>query len=220
MDGRIDLERIAEVIRHEGADVVALQEVDRGVTRSGGRDLAAELAVLTGLTHVFSNNFSFQGGEYGNALLSRLPVKRWGNTHYRMLREGEQRGLLAAELEVPGQRLLVMSTHLDFRPDDAERLSNVGEIRAAARRYGEGTVIVCGDFNAVPGSPTHQAMKEDFEDVWESVGTGGGYTYSSAEPRRRIDYIFLRRQGNLVPVNAWVPGSTASDHLPLVVEFR
>jgi endonuclease/exonuclease/phosphatase family metal-dependent hydrolase len=220
MDGRIDLGRIAEVIRREGADIVALQEVDRGVARSGRRDLAAELAELTGLTHVFSNNFSFQGGEYGNALLSRLPVKRWGNTHYRMLREGEQRGLLAVELDVAGQRLVVMSTHLDFRPDDAERLSNVGEIRAVAGQYGEGAVILCGDFNAVPGSPTHVAMKAGFEDVWESVGTGDGHTYSSTEPRRRIDYVFLRRGGNLVPVDAWVPESVASDHLPLVVEFR
>jgi endonuclease/exonuclease/phosphatase family metal-dependent hydrolase len=220
MDGRIDLERIAEIIRNEGVELVALQEVDRGVARSGRRDLAGELASWTGMTCVFSNNYSYQGGEYGNALLSRMPVKRWTNTHYRMLREGEQRGLLQVEVELAGLRLLVMNTHLDYRPQDEERLANVEEIAGVAGRYPRGALIVCGDFNAVPGSSTHEAMKRQFEDAWELAGVGEGFTYSSREPQRRIDYIFYRRRSGLVPVKAWVPSSPASDHLPLVVEFR
>jgi endonuclease/exonuclease/phosphatase family metal-dependent hydrolase len=220
MDGRIDLERIAEVIRREGADVVALQEVDRGVTRSGRRDLAGELAALTGMTCVFSNNFHFQGGEYGNALLTRTTVGGWRNTHYRMLREGEQRGLLWVELEMDGRRLVVMNTHLDFRPDDAERLSNVQEIMVAAGAKEADGLIICGDFNSEPGSPTHDAMKERFEDAWEAVGLGEGFTYSSTEPNRRIDYVFWDRAGKVMPVRAWVSPSLASDHLPLTVEFE
>jgi endonuclease/exonuclease/phosphatase family metal-dependent hydrolase len=220
MDGRIDLERIAELIRREGADVVALQEVDRGVTRSGRRDLAGELAALTGMKHVFSNNFHFQGGEYGNALLTRATVSGWRNTHYRMLREGEQRGLLWVELEMAGRRLVVMNTHLDFRPDDTERLSNVREIMVAGGGIKADGVIICGDFNSVPGSPTHEAMKERFEDVWEAVGVGEGFTYSSTEPNRRIDYVFWDSAGKLMPVRAWISPSLASDHLPLTVEFE
>jgi endonuclease/exonuclease/phosphatase family metal-dependent hydrolase len=131
MDGRVDLERIAEIIRREGADIVALQEVDRGVARTARRDLSGELAALTGMTCVFSNNFHFQGGEYGNALLTRFPVREWRNRHYRMLREGEQRGCWRWSWTW-GRRLVVLNTHLDFRPDDAERLSNVAEIMAAA----------------------------------------------------------------------------------------
>ena len=79
-DGRIDLERIAAVIKEEKADLVALQEVDRGVLRSGKRDLPAELAKLTGMSVFFENNFGYQGGEYGNAILTRLPVLSWRRT--------------------------------------------------------------------------------------------------------------------------------------------
>jgi len=218
MDGRVDLERIAEIIRREGADIVALQEVDRGVARTARRDLAGELAVLTGMTCLFSNNFQFQGGEYGNALLTRFPVREWRNQHYRMLREGEQRGLLEVELDVNGRRLLVLNTHLDFRPDDAERLSNVAEILARTKSSDADAVVVCGDFNSLPESPTHAAMKAAFQDAWEAAGVGDGFTYSSDRPVRRIDYVF--HTPGLAPVRAWVPSSLASDHLPLIVEFR
>src|SRR6185295_11676569 len=87
-DGRVDLLRVAEVVKQEKADIVALQEVDKGVERTKRRDLPAELAALTGMTCVFSNNFHYQGGEYGNAVLTRFPVLRWDNTHYQMLRRG------------------------------------------------------------------------------------------------------------------------------------
>src|SRR6267143_4106500 len=77
LDGKVDLLRIADLIKHESADIVALQEVDKGVERTPRRDFPDELAALTGMTCVFSNNYSYQGGEYGNAVLTRFPVKRW-----------------------------------------------------------------------------------------------------------------------------------------------
>ena len=61
-DGQLDLQRIARVIREAEVDLVALQEVDRGVARTARRDLPAEVAVLTEMSCVFSNNFGYQGG--------------------------------------------------------------------------------------------------------------------------------------------------------------
>src|SRR5678810_85346 len=84
LDGKVDLLRIAELIKREGADIVALQEVDKGTQRTARRDFPEELAALTGMTAVFSNNFAFEGGEYGNAVLTRFPIKRWTNLHYHM----------------------------------------------------------------------------------------------------------------------------------------
>jgi endonuclease/exonuclease/phosphatase family metal-dependent hydrolase len=197
-----------------------LQEVDKGVERTKRRDLPAELAALTGMSCVFSNNFHYQGGEYGNAVLTRFPVFRWNNTHYRMLRPGEQRGLLQLVLDVNDKQLLFMNTHIDYRPDDAERLLNVEEIKRVAQEYSSLPAILCGDFNDAPGSPVHQKMKELLADSWERAGQGDGFSYSSDKPRKRIDYVFLSRDGPLIPLKAWVPQSDASDHLPLVVEFR
>ena len=49
LDGRVDTARIAALIKQERADIVALQEVDKGVRRTALRDLTAELASLTGM---------------------------------------------------------------------------------------------------------------------------------------------------------------------------
>lgn len=219
VDGKFDLERIAGLIKAEQADVVALQEVDRGVARTKKMDLPAELSRLTGMTCLFSNNFHYQGGEYGNALLTRFPVVSQTNLHYRMLHTNEQRGSLLAQLSVGRRNLVVVSTHLDFRPAHEERLENIRQMKEWLRSFGATPIIICGDFNATPGSPTHQAMKEEFKDAWNEISKEPGYTFSSKEPRKRIDYVFFRG-AQLIPVRAWSPSSEASDHLPLVVEFK
>jgi endonuclease/exonuclease/phosphatase family metal-dependent hydrolase len=62
-------------------------------------------------------------------------------------------------------------------------------------------------------------MKEMFVDVWERIGQGDGFSYSTTQPQKRIDYIFLKSDA-LVPVKMWVVKSDASDHLPVVAEVR
>lgn len=219
VDGRLDLERIAGLIRQAGVDLVALQEVDRGVQRTDRRDLPAELASLTGLACVFSNNFHYQGGEYGNALLSRLPISEWTNAHYRMLRDGEQRGLLQAVVTCRGRPLRFFSTHLDYRPDGEERLAHVAAIRAAVEAQPETPAIVAGDFNETPDGGVHRAMTEFLIDAWAEAGVGPGATYPSAKPVRRIDYVFVT-PGWAVVESANVPETRGSDHAPLVVVLR
>jgi endonuclease/exonuclease/phosphatase family metal-dependent hydrolase len=220
MDGHVDLQRIAHVILRENPDLVALQEVDRSVERTDRIDMPAELAALTGMTAIFSNNFHYQGGEYGNAILSRHPVISSHNTHYQMVRSGEQRGLLHAVVAVHGQQLLFLNTHLDYRPDDTERLSNIEEIFELLDLHPALPTVIAGDFNDLPGSRTHQTMTRHLIDAWERVGTDDGFTIPSGAPNRRIDYIFVHPVHGPAPRSAWVPRSTASDHLPLVVEFE
>jgi endonuclease/exonuclease/phosphatase family metal-dependent hydrolase len=222
LDGIEDLQRIAAVIQREHADIVALQEVDKGVLRTERRDLPAELAVLTGMTCVFSNNFHYQGGEYGNAVLTRFPVLNATNSHYQMLRTNEQRGIQQLTLEVHGRALVVMNTHVDPRRDDAERLLNAQEIRALVAQNGGTPLVLCGDFNDTPGSRVYQQLGTMFDDAWEVAGQGQGWTYSADQPRKRIDYVWLSKNGDLRPIKAYIPTSDASDHLPLVVllQFR
>ena len=220
LDGKVDLLRISDVIKREQADIVALQEVDKGVARTARRDLPAELAALTGMTCVFSNNFHYQGGEYGNAVPTRFPIVRWTDAHYKMIRSGEQRGLLQLTLRVHGRELVFMNTHIDYRPDDTERLMNVAEIQGLLAKYQGRPIILAGDFNDNPGSRTHVKMKEQFEDTWELIGQGEGFTYPTEAPRKRIDYLWLSKDKSVVPLRAWVPDADASDHRPLVAEVR
>ncbi|HMO66458.1 MAG TPA: endonuclease/exonuclease/phosphatase family protein [Verrucomicrobiota bacterium] len=220
MDDRVDLTRIAAVIRDARADVVLLQEVDRGTQRTDRRDLAAELAALTGMHAVFSRNIPHQGGEYGNATLSRFPVVAWTNLHFRMLRPGEQRGLLQVTAEVPGHgRVQFWNTHIDYRPDDAERLGNVTEINALLARTTE-PVILGGDFNDTPGSRVHAALGGRWQDAWPAAGEGDGFTIPAERPAKRIDWILTPHGSPWRAVRAWVPETEASDHRPVVVEFR
>lgn len=218
IDGKLDLERIARLITEAKADLVGLQEVDRGIPRSGKRDLAAELAKLTGMHAIFERNIVYQGGDYGNAILSRFPIRRSRNTHYRMLRAGEQRGLLQAVVDVGGRELLFLNTHIDFRPDDSERLLNVDEMRGVIERE-KLPVILLGDFNSVPGSATHTKLKSFLVDAWEVAGRGDGFTIPVKKPSKRIDYIFVSGS-TIEPVRMEVLHSIASDHLPVVAELR
>jgi endonuclease/exonuclease/phosphatase family metal-dependent hydrolase len=220
LDGKVDLARIAAVVRDSGADVVALQEVDRGTRRTDRRDLAAEIGELCGMEAVFGANLAFEGGSYGNALLTRLPIVWQRNRHYRMLREGEQRGVLQVGLRVGERELAVLVTHIDHRPDDEERLANLVELEAVVGELGTPHVLLCGDFNDVPGSRTHAAARRGFTDAWLGVGAGAGDTYPAGGPQKRIDWVLLRDAERLAPLRAWVVPTEASDHLPLVVDLH
>jgi endonuclease/exonuclease/phosphatase family metal-dependent hydrolase len=219
-DGKVDLLRTAEAINREKPDIVALEEVDRGVARTDRRDLPAELAALTGMTSYFSNNFDFQGGEYGNAVLTRLPILQETNSHYHMIRPKEQRGIIQLVLDAHGRKIVFMTTHIDYRQDDTERLKNVDEIHKLIEQYAGLPIFICGDFNDFPSSRVHQKMKEKLSDTWEMVGQGDGLTYSSIKPHGRIDYIWISPDTSIVPLKAWVPQTQASDHFPLVGEFQ
>ncbi len=219
LDKKLDLERIAKLILDAKADVVGLQEVDRGVERTQKRDLPAELAKLTGMHVHFENNFPYQGGEYGNAVLSRFPIKRAKNTHYKMLREGEQRGVLQLVLDVHGREVLFLNTHIDYRKDDAERLLNVNELKAIVAAASAMPVIMVGDFNATPESQTIANIKAFITDAWDLVGKGNGFTISVRKPNKRIDYIWITK-GTIEPLRMEVLHSEASDHLPLIGELR
>lgn len=229
VDGKVDIERIADVILKAKADIVALQEVDRGIERSKKIDMMTTLSDLTGMTYAFGKTIDFQGGEYGNGFLTRFPILEERNLLYSANRGGEQRGLLQLVLEARGDEFVVMNTHLDYHEVDSERVACIYEIHTAARRYAPRPVILCGDFNDDPGSRTLMLLKEAFLDIWEDAGKGIGYTYPADSVRKRIDYIFVAkpagedpssRRANLLPRSAQVLASRASDHLPLLVEFE
>jgi len=220
LDGKVDLLRIAQLIKEQGADIVGLQEVDKGVERTQRRDFPAELAALTGMTCAFSNNYHHQGGEYGNAVLTKFPVKRSANLHYKMLRPGEQRGILQLVLDVRGREVVFMNTHIDYRPDDSERWSNTEEIESLARLYRGKPMIMTGDFNDTPESRVCRRIAATFDDTWALVGQGEGWTIPVEKPRKRIDYLWISKDKFLLPLKVWVPRSDASDHLPVVAEFE
>lgn len=217
-DGRVDLPRLARVIRAAEPDLVALQEVDRKTRRTGGVDQTAELARLTGLKGRFGKGRDYDGGEYGQAILSRFPL---GEAKVHKLSETQPRDERIA-VEVPvkvGEReISFVSTHLhhlsrEFRKQQAAKLNELfgGEERP---------VILAGDLNATPDSPPLKTLSKK----WTVAGSGRPLlTFPSAKPVKQIDYILFRPETRFREVSIEViDEAVASDHRPLlaVLELR
>jgi len=211
VDHKLDLQRIAGVIKSANPDWVALQEVDKGTRRTDRVDQPAELARLTGMNVVFGGNIRYQGGDYGNAVLSRLPIKRHKNHHLPLFDDGEQRGVLEVEVQMPdgGGTVLLLATHLDHRRGDRERLASAATINnLAAARAGQPAVLA-GDLNDLPDSKTLRR----FRTVWTPANEKVLPTIPVKEPTRQIDFILFR------PADRWkvievrvLEEAVASDH--------
>jgi len=216
-DKKLDLARTAEVIRRERPDLVGLQEVDRGVERTGRVDQIAELARLTGMEHAFAHNLDYQGGQYGVAVLSRRPVLSIDHRRFRHLREGERRGFLRVEVEAGGGRLNFVTTHLDYQHAD-NRLYEARQLLAALAEA-KGPVILTGDLNDEPAGETYKFLAARYADAWAGA-PGAGLTYPADKPSKRIDYVLFDARAGLRARGARVVETLASDHLPLVAELE
>ena len=220
MDGAVDLERIANVIREARADLVALQEVDRGVERTGRVNQPERLAELTGMHVVFGKNLDLQGGEYGNAVLSRVPIEHHSNRHLpRLPSKNEQRGLLEAHVTVGRTSLVFVATHFDHQPDDTERLACVTTLRARLAKYAQKPAIVAGDLNALPDSRVIQKVASFLQDAG-AIRKEPLFTYPADDPDRRIDYILYNDHPAIRCLDYRVlPDAVSSDHRPVLAVF-
>ena len=216
-DGVIDLQRIANVIRPFNPDFVALQEVDRNTGRARGADQAQLLADLLDMPAVFGKALDFDGGQYGNALLTRHPIVS-SISHLIPHSEGrEPRIVLDAEAVIDSggaaeTPLRVLVTHLDHMPGDVDRLAAVDVIARVVETRG-GAMILAGDLNATPGSEPLSRLREN----WLIAGDGEHLpTIPIAMFSRQIDYILCRPPARWRAVETFVPNDAeASGHRPI-----
>lgn len=218
-DGKLDLARIARVIADHKPDLVALQEVDRKTRRTGNIDQPAELAKLTGMHAGFGKGIDYDGGEYGNAVLSRFPILST-NVHPLPVKEGEERRCALVVTVRPrqdGPEVTFVATHLNHR-DEAERVREVQAIHRALEPLNDGRpVILAGDLNARPQTPPILLFAHNWTDAAAGAPAQSSFTFPATKPVRRIDYIMLR------PPTAWrvietmvVDEPVASDHRPVL----
>jgi alkaline phosphatase D len=222
VDGKLDVDRIAAVVRESGADVVALQEVDNQVRRSNSVDQAEEIAKRLDMQHVFGGNIGLQGGHYGNAVLSRFPIKSSVNHRLPNLDGGEQRGVLQVELELPQSlRLTVFATHLDHRQDPAERLASAQKINQLADSISDHPVCLAGDLNAEPTSSVLNILSSH----WVRSSRDEHFTIPVDKPTKQIDFVLQRRSSlntdyGVRAVDTKVISETqASDHRGIWVDL-
>jgi endonuclease/exonuclease/phosphatase family metal-dependent hydrolase len=215
----VDLTRIARVINSVEPDLVALQEVDSNVRRSELLDEPAELARITGMQFVFGHNIPYQGGLYGNAVLSRWPIVNSQNHPLPSSYEGEQRGVLEVEIQPPNsaQPIRLLATHLDYRHDSPERLPSARMINQLVAAHGEMPALLVGDLNDTPDSRTLR----EFGKQWQRANRCLVPTYPAIWPYKQIDYVMFRPRAAWNVVQTCVLNeSMASDHRPLLAVFE
>ncbi|HET7112825.1 MAG TPA: endonuclease/exonuclease/phosphatase family protein, partial [Pyrinomonadaceae bacterium] len=219
MDKKLDLQRIADVINAAHPDLVGLQEVDRGVKRTEGKNEIAELAAMTRMEYAFAPNLDYQGGKYGVAILSRLPIKKTEHRMFENKREAERRGMLRIEVEVQGKLLNFVTTHLDYQFEDG-RLFETEQMLKFLDAV-KGPAIVVADLNDAPTGSAYQLLRTKFDDAWMTSGTKtDGFSYPADKPAKRIDHIFYRAGERMRAKKSWVIATLASDHIPVMAEIE
>jgi endonuclease/exonuclease/phosphatase family metal-dependent hydrolase len=216
MDGQVDLSRAAEVLRALDPDVVTLQEIDRGTDRTDGVDQAARLAEALGMTAHFGAFMPYQGGAYGMAVLTRLPVAAVENI--RLPTGDEPRTALRVTVGVgdEGRPLSVVGIHLYRTPE--ERLAQAEALSLHLESV-EHPVVLAGDFNSLRGDRILRHLRAA---EWQVVDKDGpSFTYPADDPAREIDFVMLRPGSAFEVVrHEVVDERIASDHRPLLVVLR
>lgn len=210
MDGKINLERLAKIIKRENPDLVALQEVDKNCKRSGNVDQAAELGRLLKMEHAFGKFMSYQGGEYGMAVLSRFPIAKI--VRHQLPEGAEPR--CALEVKVTPKRwckpLSFIGIHLDwtkgdFRPKQVAKLVDL-----------KGAVILAGDFNAERGSNTLKILGDAGWKILREISTK---TFPADQPTHEIDFFIERGLPDFTYMERVIEEKVASDHRPITAEI-
>ncbi len=232
-DGRHDLVRLAPVLAAADADVICLQEVDRHYgDRSENVDQGLLLARALDMQLAWGPAFDEPRpdgrprAEYGNALLSRLPILI--SDVHPLPGSGEPRSALRTMIELDGGALWVTTTHLSLQgADRAAQVAALADLHTAPMETG----ILVGDFNAAPDAAELAALRPQFTDAWELARERDdragwrfwqhdeGSTHPARSPHRRIDQAWVTA-GVAVATARVMDGAGASDHLPLLVELE
>lgn len=206
------LPKLAEVIAAVSPDVVGLQEVHCR-TRAGSVHQGEVLAALTGLRHWFGRSCAMDGGEYGNAILTRGEIR--SPFVYPLPGSGEPRSVLQADVEVDGTELTFFVTHLAAwgRLLRKARLSQIAELGDITARGSRPHVLV-GDFNVPPAAEEIRTLLQHGH--LRVCGDGREATFPMT--RQRLDYVFCDPRWNVVSTEVVRRGP--SDHWPLVAELE
>lgn len=216
-DGVYDLERLAKVIRDSKPDLVALQEVDVVVERSGKVHQAKRLGELTGMAVRYGPTQHYQGGLYGNAVLTNLPIldveiEPLPYTEATPEKTTYPRGAIAVTVKAPdGNPLRFISTHFQHNVEE-DRVAEAAAINELFAKDGIRSILA-GDINATPNSEPVEILLKKWATLLESPPAPSA---PSKNPRSRIDYIFTRPASALsISESEVIDEPMASDHCPI-----
>ncbi len=208
--GDFDLDKIASVILEVNPDLVALQEVDFKTNRAKKYDLVTELGWRTKMTSLFGKAMNFDGGGYGEGILTKMPIIASRNVPLPHSPENEPRAALEVTVELhSGDTICFVGTHLEHQKNNPDRVAQAKKLNEVFLKNKYPTILA-GDLNDIPESMPISILKAFWVDSGENDPAP---TYSSVNPQKKIDYIFYS------PGKKWktletkvICDSIASDH--------
>ncbi len=222
LDFRTSPARIVEVLREIDADIIALQEVVSHENREPEENQARYIAEKLGYEYQIGENRKHLGGIYGNVVLSRFPIAEHKNFDITV-RGREPRGCQHVDVKLSADNLLhVYNIHLGTafteRRQQVKRLLDeeiLNRLHTAPR-------IMLGDFNEWTSGLASKLLKAHFRSADLRHHLARRRTYPGIFPFLHLDRIYY--DNHLKIENAFVHRSrlalVASDHLPLVADFR
>ena len=218
MDRRVVPARIIEVLRGINADVIALQEVIGAGPQGAGQ--AEEIGASLGMGWVMTCVRTLRQHQFGNVVLSRFPIVH--HSQYDLSwRTCEPRMCQRADIDVNGLMLHIYNVHLGTavleRRYQAGRLASFVHDRRIA-----GPKVILGDFNEWMKGLATKTLSSLFESVDISQHLKRRRTYPGLFPVVHLDHIYY--EGRVEVRSVEMPRTRqalmASDHLPLVANFR
>ena len=223
MDGKSSVSRIARVVGAYTPDIVALQELDVDRPRTGEVDQAHSIARILEMEYHFHPAFTLAQEQYGNAVLSRYPLRLVHSACLPGRNGTEPRGAIWCAVDWNGVNIQIIATHLGLRP--GERRVQVEALLAdewLGHTACRGPVIVCGDLNAGPRSYVCRQLARTVRDAQRELAQHRPVsTWFGRYPLKRIDHIFVSSAFSVMEVT--VPRRrlthVASDHLPVIADL-
>ncbi len=221
LDRRVRPDRIAEVIGHLNADVVALQEVVNHAGGSPEEHQGAYIAGLLGYDYRFGENRKIGPSAYGNVTLSRLPIV--ASQNYDISWRGrERRGAFRCDIQIGKRVVHVFNVHLGTAFFERRHQGRLLTSKVISADGITGPRVVVGDFNEWTKGLASKLMGGHFESIDAKLMARFGRTYPGVFPFLHLDHFYFDRC--LSPVHYKLHRSklalVASDHLPIVAELR
>lgn len=214
--GDFDLDAIAKVIKEANSDFVALQEVDFKTNRAKKFDLVTELGWRTKMAPIFAKAMNYDGGEYGEGVLSKYTFLQSRNITLPYSPGNEPRAALEIRSVLPsGDTIAFVGTHLDHTKDEKDRVAQAKKINDVFSLNSYPTILA-GDLNAIPGSTPINILEEIWSASYDKEQPQP--TFPSDHPTLKIDYVMF------YPQNRWrvletkvIQDAIASDHCAYLV---
>jgi endonuclease/exonuclease/phosphatase family metal-dependent hydrolase len=224
IDGRLRPDRIVDVLREVDADVVALQEVVSG-SGEGEDNQARFIGESLGLHWALGENRKLKGSAYGNVVLSRYPLRVVKN-HDISVAGRERRGAFHTDVVLgENDAVHVFNIHLGTafveRRHQGRRLSarETGILHAAELT---GPKIVLGDFNEWTSGLASKLLGSHLKSIDVSKQLKRRATFPGVMPILHLDHIYYDGPLEILTLDVHRTRTSlmASDHLPLVADFK